>query len=508
MISPFHGNRPPFRLASNIVYFHDWRYVHTGGYAWVGQGGESVPMWMLDPIPPMKYEWHEMPVGIHLEAVRAAKSEPVLLPDQINELALFGGTLIHEDGRYRLWYEAWPLEDFDKGNQMGLFNFLKYAESEDGVDWRLPSLGLLERDGSTANNIVYGRALSPVHGFHGGCVFKDVDAPPAERYKMFHLGRVAPEETEAFRRNRPDAIDPFHGADSGLFGGVSPDGLAWTPIAEPLVIQTSDTHNVCEYDPVLRKYVAYCRSWFFMRRTIGRMETEDFRRFPLPEELFWPGPRMAPYETWYANGKTRMPGTVDYHVMFPMRWSLTEDKFDFHLAVSPDNVVWNLAPGGPVCEPGDPGRWDGGLVAPGLGMVELPGERMGIQVAGSAVPHKHPRRPPLGALAWASWPKGRLVALKAPVEGSFALFPLTFAGRTMHLNFKTGLTGFVKVEVIGADGQPAEGRGFDQCDYLCGDHLSKIVTWKGESDIGHRDGDGVSFRFRLRGAELYSVEFK
>ena len=30
MPSPMHGCRPPYRLLSNIVYFHDWRYVNHG----------------------------------------------------------------------------------------------------------------------------------------------------------------------------------------------------------------------------------------------------------------------------------------------------------------------------------------------------------------------------------------------------------------------------------------------------------------------------------------------
>src|SRR5688572_4684662 len=34
MRSPMHGVQPPYRLPSNVVYFHDWRYVNCGAYAW------------------------------------------------------------------------------------------------------------------------------------------------------------------------------------------------------------------------------------------------------------------------------------------------------------------------------------------------------------------------------------------------------------------------------------------------------------------------------------------
>ena len=30
MASPYHGLRPPFRLPSDVVHFHDWRHVDHG----------------------------------------------------------------------------------------------------------------------------------------------------------------------------------------------------------------------------------------------------------------------------------------------------------------------------------------------------------------------------------------------------------------------------------------------------------------------------------------------
>ncbi len=508
MISPHHGLKPPYTLPSNIIYFHDWRYVNIGGFAWLGPDNKSIPMWGDEPVPPMHLEYRDMPLGISIIAQPARKTEPVIVPEKASELFLFAGTTIYENGRYRLWHDCWPKEDIGT-DRMGNFNLVRYAESDNGMDWKFPSIGLIEYNGSRNNNVVYGPSLTPETGYHGGCVFKDPSAPHEERYKLFYLGIVTKKEMEKNLKERPDEIDPFHlHKPFGLFGAVSPDGIRWTPISNSLVVQTSDTHNVCTYDIARKKYVAYCRSWFFGRRAIGRMETDDFRRFPLPEELFWPNAMMEPYDSWYANAKTVMPGTTDYHVMFPMRWNLPEDKFDFHLATSPDGIVWGFVPGGPVCQPGSPGSWDGGVVAPGVGLVPLPGDRMGILLCGSPVPHKYPRRPPLGALGWAWWEKGRLVALQAPLEGSFALLPLQFKGRTVHLNFRTAIAGYIRIEAVGSDGKALPGRSFNDCDYLNGDHIDRIVTWNGQSDIGYSEGAPVTFRFRLRSAELFSVEFK
>lgn len=514
MPSSMHGVPSPYRLVSNVVYFHDWRYVNTGGFRWVSQDGKPVPGWGLEPVPPMRCEFMDMPLGIRLIAQRPTKTNPVFTPAKAKDIFLFAGTLIHEEGRYRLWYDCWPKEQIGS-ELMGDFNYVRYAESDNGMDWKLPSLGLIEYQGSRDNNLVYGPSLTPETGYHGGCVFKDPSAPPAERYKAFYLGLISKEALAKYRKERPNDVDPsalYSGfplyGGFAVYGAVSPDGLKWTPIPEPLVMQCSDTHNVCTYDVVTKKYVAYCRSWFFGRRTIGRMETDDFRRFPLPEELFWPNAMMSPYETWYANAKTMMPGTTDYHIMFPMRWSLVEDKFDFHLATSPEGIVWGFVPGGPICEPGPPGAWDAGVVAPGLGLVNLPEERIGIMIAGSPVPHKYPRRPPLGALGWAWWSKDRLVALQSPAEGFFALWPLKFVGRTVHLNFRTGMAGYLQVEVLGPDGNVLPGRRFDQCDRLNGDYLDYVVTWKGQKDLGHPEGEAVTLRFRMRSAALFAVRFK
>lgn len=514
MRSPYHGFTPPYQLPSNIVYFHDWRYVSYptggyGGYGWKGPHGEAVPMMGLGRVPPMHYEYRDIPLGIGLEALPASKSEPVLSASAKGDICLFGGSLIKEDGVYRLWYECWLKEDFGT-ERIGVFNALKYAESGDGIHWKRPHIHA-KHGSPESRNIVYGTSLTPENGFHGGCVFKDISAPARERYKVFHLGKISAKALVDYCRRFPGDADPMVKVNTehmhALYGAVSRDGFTWKAIHEPLLVQVSDTHNICEYDPVLKQYVAYIRTWLFNRRTIGRTVSSDFRHFSFPEEVFWPDAMQKPYDLWYANAKTVMPNAPDYHIMFPMRWNLTTDRFDFHLAASPDNVVWGFIPGGPVCMPGQGNSWDAGTVGPGLGMVELPGNRIGILYSGTPIPHKYPRRPPLGKLAWAYWQKGRLVALKSPLEGSFLTWPLKFQGRKAQLNYRTTMTGYIQVEAV-CDGKVLPGRSFADCDSIAGDELNRAITWRGAADIGHSAGAAVSFRFRLRNAELFSLCFK
>ena len=471
-------------------------------------------------------------------AQEANKTEPFITSEEIDELIEFGGTIIHDDGLYRLWYSGRSKNKLRLGvmyttdtnpqlilNGKLLLHPIKkksvsesesvnsliseeghvcYAESVDGINWKFPDLDLVNIKSSDARNIVFDR------GVDAGQVFIDTSAKPSERYKMVYRGGISENEFKEYMKKRPDDVDTSafkkDGAEA-LLGAVSPDGINWTKSDEPLLIQYCDVNNICEYDTVREKYVAYVRSWYFNRRSIARTESDTFGNFPAPTEIFWTNSFMNPYESWYANSKTKIPGTSTYHVMFPKRWNLSLDQFDFHLAASHDNVVWGSVPGGPVCKPGELGTWDGGVVDPAPDLLELPDDRWGLHYVGTPVPHKYPRRPPFGAMAWAWWPKGRLVALRSEDKGSFALWPLFAKGRKVHLNYQTKATGFIKVEVVGEDGNTVPKRSFADCDPINGNDLNRVVTWKGDSDIKIPENAPVKLRFQLTRTDLFRVSF-
>ena len=90
MISPFLNCTTPFKLASNIIYFHDWRYVHPGETHWRSEEGEGFGLFTTASLPRLRYEPKWMPRGIALMAQRATKSEPFLLPEKIDAVLLLG----------------------------------------------------------------------------------------------------------------------------------------------------------------------------------------------------------------------------------------------------------------------------------------------------------------------------------------------------------------------------------------------------------------------------------
>ena len=91
-------------------------------------------------------------------------------------------TVFQDDDRYRMYYRG---AHFDTEERKRAHEEVAcYAESQDGIHWTKPGLGLFEFGGSTVNNIV----LDGV-GTHNFTPFKDLNpnCAPGAQYKA--LGR-------------------------------------------------------------------------------------------------------------------------------------------------------------------------------------------------------------------------------------------------------------------------------------------------------------------------------
>ncbi len=156
--------------------------------------------------------------GVKLEMLRPHKhpKNPILERGKAGEPDEHEATLpvvIYDDGLWRMWYRAIP------SNSNWYKSLIAYAESDDGVSWRKPKLGLSEFNGSRENNLVNAeRGLSTIS------VMYDKEAPPERRYVLAGADMSWYDE---WYLNSPSTtrID------------VSPDGLQWTPLKdEPGII--------------------------------------------------------------------------------------------------------------------------------------------------------------------------------------------------------------------------------------------------------------------------------
>jgi|UniRef100_UPI00404B1139 hypothetical protein len=148
---------------------------------------------------------------VRTEPVLAASKDDPLAPDQV--AAHFYGAVLHDSGKFRMWYYAVGLSEPGDARRADLKKLTQgpvcYAESDDGIHWTKPVLNQLEFKGSRSNNAV---ALPEtlIEGVH---VIKDESDPdPARRYKMVYNAHNG--QTWVFRT------------------ALSADAITWKPAPE------------------------------------------------------------------------------------------------------------------------------------------------------------------------------------------------------------------------------------------------------------------------------------
>jgi hypothetical protein len=179
-------------------------------------------------------------------------------------------TFDENEDLFKLWYnvfiragasEQTPLNERGRDPYWGgdeVRDGLLYAVSPNGISWTKPELGLIEYEGSSANNIVM---TTDSHGAHGTGVLVDpADPDPARRYKAFFRQATARRMAVAF----------------------SEDGLGWSePVLWPEHNAVGDTHNLTIWSPERERYVGITRSWTGRAidegvRVAMRTESRDF----------------------------------------------------------------------------------------------------------------------------------------------------------------------------------------------------------------------------------------
>ncbi|MBM3873833.1 MAG: hypothetical protein FJ382_08910 [Verrucomicrobia bacterium] len=147
------------------------------------------------------------------EVIRAPVLAPATSPTAPdNSAAHFNGTVIYEDGRYRMWYYAIGYVSGTARGKSGEFGIspVCYAESSDGINWTRPNLRQVEWRGTWDNNCL-AIGPEPILGSNCCSVIRDDEDPrPERRYKMaFGF------QDKARNMSRAGTA-------------VSPDGIHWT----------------------------------------------------------------------------------------------------------------------------------------------------------------------------------------------------------------------------------------------------------------------------------------
>ena len=215
---------------------------------------------------------------------------PLISPDKPWEAGGCVSQLVLHDkktGRFRMWYSG--LKSFVLPSGIQVRSPTCYAESEDGIRWTKPELGLHEYEGSKANNIVI-----LVGGLVG--IFEE-PGDPKHRFKgvVWHDWRAS------------DCTPP----PEGYYLYTSPDGIRWKQQrSEPIGLNQSHTQpgigdtSAFRWDSRLRKYVGDAKILFRQPETMrcrGMMESDDLIHWTRPRMTLYPDGLDAPDSQIYGH---------------------------------------------------------------------------------------------------------------------------------------------------------------------------------------------------------------
>jgi hypothetical protein len=449
-----------------------------------------------------------------------------LVTDRPWEGNMCGYITVFQDGeRSRMYYKCYSarLVDSQDGQRVDVEGSLRiaYTESQDGIHWERPDLGLIPFHSSTENNLVWAGSGPESRGVHGFAPFKDgnPDAAPDSRYK---------------------AVGAEHRATrgAGLYAMQSADGIHWRVMSETPVIRsgTFDSQNLAFWDGHRGEYRAYVRDFRGGigggQRDIRTATSKDFLEWTAPEWLVYPG---APDEQLYTNQIIPYYRAPHILVGFPTRyverpWSPTIEALPesthrrarartherFGAALT-DGLFMSSRDGRTFH------RWPEAFLRPGLRYEGnwAYGDNYqcwGLLETASDLPGAPPE---LSMYATEGYWRGHatvfrrytlrldgFVSAHASMGGGALLSkPIRFRGHRLLLNLATSAAGSVRVEMQTADGVPVEGYALGQCYEIVGDAIERAVAWEGGTDVSTLEGVPVRLRITLKDADLYALRF-
>jgi hypothetical protein len=453
--------------------------------------------------------------------------------------------IMKDDKGYRMYYIAWQekkskFQDDEISSQVSRVCVL---ESEDGMNWTRPNVGLYEFEGNTNNNIVI-----PEDDFRDNAfVFYDTNpnCPPEEKYKCFVDGIPAKNEEE---RKRPGAMK------RGLWYYYSADGYKFHCYGLVTACGNFDTLNTARWDG--EKYVAYIRNYHGYPmdnasgaitvdgiedinehvipqpdknlgiRDIRIMYSDDFRHWTRPELIsFRDGQDISLYTNQvavYERAPHILTGMPTRYCERP-GWSPNFDQLpgvqmrkDRMAAATPraglaitdcifmwsrDGLLWDRSMEA-FMTPGyeEEYNWVYGDCYPSFGMVDNGDEN--LYFYGIEYHHAYNRPKPLNQYKIRKDGFGCYMA--GGEEKVLVTKPLVFEGSTLHLNFATSAFGHIYVDVLDEAGNPISDKSFE----IFGDNIDRAVVFEDGSDFSSFAGKPVRLRFQMLDAKIFSMKFE
>ncbi|MFC5411480.1 hypothetical protein ACFPMF_19310 [Larkinella bovis] len=434
---------------------------------------------------------------------------------------------VFKDGdTYRMYYKAWQ-HNASADTSLSHPLYCAYAESNDGITWHKPKLGIHNFKGSKENNIVLVSGLTGGLKIDAGhpAVFKDDNpqAGPDAKYK---------------------AVVALENPDYGLAVFKSPDGVHWTLHEKGLMLKNGhfDSQNTAFWDVNAKQYRAYWRQYSksgvrgIRTATSPNLfdwsERQDLTYEDSPDEHLYTN-QIKPYHRaphifiglpmryvdrgWSESmralpeleerekraGKTVKGGVADLTSRYGT--VLTETL----LMSSRDGVTfkrWNEAFLKPGIERN--GSWTYGDNCTAWHVVETKSDLPGAPNELSLYTVENYWKGRASSLRRYTLRLDGFVSLKASYKGGeIVTKPFTFSGDHLWLNFSTSAAGSVLAEIQDETGKAIPGFSLSESESLFGDSIAKKVRWKNRSSLAGLRGKVVRLKFVLKDTDLYSLQF-
>ena len=456
--------------------------------------------------------------------------EPVLQGDSTADAmgCSIYGSVIDDGGTFRMWYQAWP-RDWDGSDEVSVAS----TESDDGVNWRRPSCGLVECSGGKQNNLTD-------LAVHCPSVFIDPHGGVEKRYRAF--GYTSAEKLKGRYDHDIGAV--------GYYTAYSPDGVKWQfDSAEPTWphadVITSTWDPYAGRALIALKYngesAGMFRRRFFTAHWSDGQATEPVSAF-IPDEHDDTAARERGFTSadYYGVGLMPTPGpTIGFLWNFrhqrPLGYLESQMKSYGRLGRVDLSIVYQLERGGRWLHlPGRPDwlcaeeapEWARGALYTASNPLSV-GDETWLYFSGTQDRHgwggvgvtdREWRSSLVGSggfarIGLAKWRRDRIMGY----EASLSEFIDLSAGRTgegesggwLALNAATRPGGAIRVALLDGNFEPIAGYGLEECDVLTGDEIEFAVRWRGSPALPAVDADRtLTARVEIDRGTLFAFDFK
>ena len=360
------------------------------------------------------------------------------------------------------------------------------AESNDGIHFTRPKLGLIEAGGTKDNSVIWRGVES-----HNFSPFLDANpkARPEERFKA--LGGV-----KQPGKNWQQGETP-----GGLYAFASADGIQWKKMKETPVITKGafDSQNLAFWDTTRNRYTCFSRIGFNKVRAVQSNTSTDFLTWtePVPHKYA----EGVPWEHFYTSATVPCPTAPHLFLSFPKRFVPARKKVPEHegpgvsdavFMSSRDGVNWDRPFLEAWVRPGpDLKNWTDRNNMTANGIIESSDTEWSLYISEH---YRHADH----RIRRLSVRKQGFASMHADAKGGeFTTHPLKFTGKNLMLNYSTSAAGSIQIDALDESGKVVA-----TMPELYGDEFEAKAL-----DVSKLSGRIISLRVRMKDADLYALRF-